>query len=248
MSEKKLEICCYTVQSAINAEAGGAHRVELCDNLYEGGTTPSYGTILVARKKLSIKLHVIIRPRGGDFLYSDLEYDVMKKDILFCKENGVDGVVFGLLKKDGTIDIERTKELSDIAKPMCITFHRAFDVSRNPFKSMEELSKSGIDRILTSGQEQNAIKGQDIIKELIQKSNNITILPGAGLNELNIAHFANYTSAREFHMSARTLIQGKMEYRNKKISMGGITGIPEHERFEADENMIRRIVEILNKL
>ncbi|MCX6334426.1 MAG: copper homeostasis protein CutC, partial [Bacteroidia bacterium] len=134
----KLEICVDSVESAINAQIGGADRVELCDNLLEGGTTPSFGSIASARENLSIGLHVIIRPRGGDFLYSDLEYDLMRRDIDLCGEAGVDGIVIGILRSDGSIDIERTQRLIGLAFPMSATFHRAFDVCSDPLSGLED--------------------------------------------------------------------------------------------------------------
>ncbi|MCC7306747.1 MAG: copper homeostasis protein CutC, partial [Acidobacteria bacterium] len=163
-----LEVCVDSVESAFAAEKGGADRVELCDNLVEGGTTPSAGSIEAARERLSIKLHVIVRPRGGDFLYSDIELDVMKRDILTAKDLGADGVVIGVLNADGTIDREHTRELVEIARPMSVTFHRAFDMTREPFEAMETLIDLGIDRILTSGQEPGAEKGVELIRELVE--------------------------------------------------------------------------------
>jgi len=145
----KLEICADSVQSAIDAQKAGASRVELCDNLLEGGTTPSYGTITSARDNLEIGLHVLIRPRAGDFLYSDLEFQIMRRDIKICKECGTDGIVIGILKKEGTIDVERTAELVKLAHPMSVTFHRAFDMCINPEQGLEDIIASGADRVLT---------------------------------------------------------------------------------------------------
>ncbi|MEE9463757.1 MAG: copper homeostasis protein CutC [Bacteroidales bacterium] len=138
-----LEVCIDSFESALNAQAGGADRVELCDNLYEGGTTPSIGMISMVRESLSIKLNVIIRPRGGDFLYSDAEYDIMKFDILKAKEAGADGLVFGLLLPGGLVDIERTRELVELARPMSVTFHRAFDMTPEPFKAIDDIIRTG---------------------------------------------------------------------------------------------------------
>lgn len=249
MDKKLLEVCCFSVQSALNAQKGGAHRVELCDNLPEGGTTPSYGTIALARELLSIKLHVIIRPRGGDFLYSDLEFEAMKRDIEFCKQQGIDGIVIGLLNADGTIDKLRTKELVDIARPMSVTFHRAFDMAKEPFEALEDLINIGLDRILTSGQEQTAIKGKKLIKNLIERAQSrIIILPGAGINEENIKEFAEYTLANEFHSTAKSVVKGNMIFRNARINMGGISSISEYDKLEADEQKIKTILKILNQL
>jgi copper homeostasis protein len=154
-----LEICLESCEDAIAAQKGGAQRVELCDNLIEGGTTPSAGMIAMTREYRSIGLQVIIRPRGGDFCYSEIELDAMKYDIHHCKTLGVDGVVFGLLKSDGNIDYERTRELIEIARPMNVTFHRAFDMCKDPYQALEELIELGVDRILTSGQEPTVFEG-----------------------------------------------------------------------------------------
>src|ERR1039457_4698355 len=144
-----LEACVNSVVSAIEAQKGGASRVELCENMQEGGTTPSAGSILTARRNLYIDLYVMIRPRGADFLYNDLEFEIMKQDIHLAQELGADGVVFGILKSDGTIDKERMKVLVELARPMRITWHRAFDMARDPYEAMEDLISLGIDRILT---------------------------------------------------------------------------------------------------
>lgn len=156
-----LEICIDSVHSAIAAQEGGAVRVELCDNLFEGGTTPSAGCIQLVRENIHIDLNVIIRPRGGDFLYSPLEFEIMKQDIKIAKQLGANGVVLGILNKDGTIDQKRTAELIALARPMTVTFHRAFDVTRDPFEALEQLIDLGVDRILTSGQENTVLEGMD---------------------------------------------------------------------------------------
>ena len=182
-----IEACVNSAISAIEAQKGGADRVELCENLHDGGTTPSAGTIKFARKNLHIGLFVMIRPRGGDFLYSEDEFEIMKEDIKVARELGADGVVFGILKPDGTIDLERMKTLVDLARPMGITCHRAFDMTADPFQAMEDLITLGIDRILTSGQQKTASEGASLILELIQRSNGrIIIMPGSGVKEDNI--------------------------------------------------------------
>jgi copper homeostasis protein len=166
----KLEICVDSIESAINAQLAGADRVELCDNLPEGGTTPSVGTIISARNNLDIVLQVIIRPRGGDFLYTDLEYDIMRRDIEVCGESGVDGVVIGLLRADGNIDIERTAKLIEFAQPMSVTFHRAYDMCTDPVKGLEDIIQSGAQRLLTSGQKNKAIEGSELINKLVKQA------------------------------------------------------------------------------
>jgi copper homeostasis protein len=249
MKKYQLEINSYSVQSVINAQNGGAQRVELCDNFPEGGTTPSYGTILLARGKLDIQLYVIVRPRGGDFLYSDIEFEIMKKDIEMCKKLGVDGVVIGILNADGTIDKERTRELVDLARPMDVTFHRAFDMTRDPWEALEDLIGTGVNRVLTSGQERSCIIGRDLIKKLVEKAGDrIIIMPGDGLEENNIEDFARFTRAKEFHCTARTLVKGQMKYRNTKITMGGIPDIPEYDIYQVDEEKVRNLVEVIKIL
>lgn len=249
MQEKKvdrmLEICCYSVQSALIAEQSGANRIELCAGVYEGGTTPSLATIQLVKEKLSIPVHVIIRPRGADFCYSDLEFECMKKDILSCKEQGVEGIVSGVLLANGKIDIERTKELVDLAKPMSFTFHRAFDMVENHIEALQELMQMGVERILTSGGMQTAEEGADLLTELVDKAKNIVIMPGSGVNETNIYKLKEVTGAKEFHCSAKKLVKSKMEYQNPNINMGGEGSIPEFEYYEADSEKISKIANIL---
>lgn len=218
----KLEICTNSVASCIEAQNGGAYRVELCAAIPEGGTTPSYGEISVAREMLDIKLNVIIRPRSGDFLYSEIEHKTMLKDIEIAKSLGADGVVFGCLTADGDVDIERNKELLDAVGDMDTTFHRAFDKCRNPFEALEDIIKLGFNRILTSGQQPKADKGIPLLKELVEKADNrIIIMPGSGITEDNISHIASETGASEFHLSARTPVKSKMKYKDDNVSMGG---------------------------
>lgn len=241
--ERMLEICCYSVQSAIIAEQSGANRIELCAGVYEGGTTPSLATIQLVKEKVDIPVHVIIRPRGADFCYSDVEFECMKKDILSCKKEGVEGVVSGILLADGKIDIERTKELVDLAKPMSFTFHRAFDMLENHAEALQELMKMGVERILTSGGMQTAEEGIELLAELVERAENrIIIMPGSGVNEDNIGKLRDVTGAKEFHCSAKKLVKGKMEYQNPNINMGGEGSIPEFEYYEADSEKIKKVL------
>ncbi|MGV8879251.1 MAG: copper homeostasis protein CutC [Sphingobacteriaceae bacterium] len=214
-----LEICANGVSSALAAQEGGAIRVELCDNLGEGGTTPSYGQIALARKLLSIQLYSIIRPRGGDFLYTDLEFEVMKADIKECVKLGCDGVVIGILKADGQIDIARCVELVELAKPLGVTFHRAFDVCANPSIALEDIIKVGCERILTSGARQTAMQGMRLIAELVQQAaGRIEIMPGSGVNENNIAELVEQTGATVFHTTAKNIFKSEMRYQNPNVS------------------------------
>ena len=243
----KIEICANSVTSCEEAQKGGAYRVELCAGIPEGGTTPSYGEILVARKLLNIKLNIIIRPRGGDFLYSEVEHQAMLHDIEMAKKLGVNGVVIGCLTADGKVDMQRNKELIDAAKGMNVTFHRAFDMCKDPFVSLEQIISLGCDRILTSGQQPTAIEGVSLLKELVAKANNrIIIMPGSGINENNIATIAKETNAQEFHFSAREPIDSKMEYRNPDLKMGGtVVSIDEYAQNVTNAEKVKRTIEKL---
>lgn len=202
-----LEICASSLQSALNAQRGGAQRIELCCNLEQGGLTPSYGTIKLARAALSIEIFVLIRPRAGDFIYTELELAQMREDILFCKSIGIDGVVFGVLEEQAKIDLAINKELIQLAAPMQTTFHRAFDCLKNPTQGLEQVIDLGFDRILTSGLEPTAIEGKVLLKKLIEQAQNrITILPGSGLNSQNVADFIVFTNTKEIHASAKKTI------------------------------------------
>jgi copper homeostasis protein len=208
-----LEVCANSFESAKIAEQAGAKRIELCDNLPEGGTTPSYAQIALSKQKLAIEIWPIIRPRGGDFLYNDLEFQLMKEDIKICKSLNCDGIVFGILYSDGTIDIERCTELVALAKPMRVTFHRAFDHCKNQFVALEEIINMGFVRILTSGGANTAIEGAEQIAKLIKHANNrISIMPGAGINANNLIKLIEITGAKEFHGTFKKPVLSKMQY------------------------------------
>lgn len=210
-----LEVIAFTIGSVLTAQKSGAHRIELCDNPAEGGTTPSYGMIKTAREKTSLLLYPIIRPRGGDFLYTEEEFEIMKRDIQLCKELGCDGVVTGLLQPDGSIDKRRTGLLAEAAYPLGVTFHRAFDRVANPFEALEDVISSGCERILTSGLKPTAPEGADTIAQLIRQADDrIIIMPGSGVRSDNIAVLARHTQATEFHSSARTTAASGMHYLN----------------------------------
>ena len=212
----KLELIAFNIQSCIDAQAAGAHRIELCDNPADGGTTPSYGFIKAARDKLTIDLYPIIRPRGGDFLYTDDEFDIMKSEIKVCKVFGCNGIVTGMLNADGTVDKKRCKELVELARPMGVTFHRAFDRTIDLLQALEDVIETGCERILTSGGVPNAIDGADMIAQLVNKSaDRIIIMPGSGVRADNIKMLAEKTGAVEFHSSARTNLESKMVYKNE---------------------------------
>ncbi|OFX88128.1 MAG: copper homeostasis protein CutC [Bacteroidetes bacterium GWF2_33_16] len=248
MNKTILEICANSVESGLKAQQGGAHRVELCDNINEGGTTPSYGTISRARKLLEIDLNIIIRPRGGDFIYSDDEFDIMCTDIKIAKELGADGVVFGILMNDGSIDIGRTKYLVNLARPLNVTFHRAFDVCNDPFKALEDIIECGCDRLLTSGQANKAIDGLDLIKDLIDRANKrIIIMPGSGIDESNIEEVYKKTGAKEFHASLRVPVKSNMKFKREGVNMGGTKGMSEFERMVTNPERVKKIIEIINR-
>lgn len=211
----KLEVIGFTIESCILAQSAGAHRIELCDNPGDGGTTPSHGFIKAAREKLKIDLFPIIRPRGGDFFYSDNEYEIMKTDVKLCKQLGCDGLVIGILNADGTIDKKRNATLVELAYPLGVTFHRAFDRTADAFKAMEDIIDIGCERILTSGQRPNAMDGADMIGQLIkQAGERIVIMPGSGVRSDNIMELAKKTGATEFHTSARINTESGMLYSN----------------------------------
>lgn len=213
-----LEVIGFNIESVIAAQAAGANRIELCDNPAEGGTTPSYGMIKTAREKTSLQLYPIIRPRGGDFLYSSQEFEIMKKDILLCKEIGCDGVVIGLLLEDGSVDKTRTAQLVEAAYPLGVTFHRAFDRVANPFEALEDVIAVGCERILTSGLKPTAPDGIQAIADLVRQANDrIIIMPGSGIRSDNIALLAQQTGAAEFHSSARTTVSSAMKYVNESM-------------------------------
>ena len=244
-----LEICVDSIESAINAQVAGADRIELCDNLLEGGTTPSYGTILSVKNNLDIAINVIIRPRGGDFLYSDDEFEIMRRDIEICGEAGVNGIVLGLLTAAGQIDTERTARLIEFASPMQVTFHRAFDMCRDPFRGLEDIIASGATCILTSGQKNKVNEGLSLVNELVEKAaDRIIIMPGSGIDENNIKLVAQSTGAKEFHLTGRKIIESPMEYRMSGVSMGGHPDVHEFSRKVADVDKIRRIKKILDSI
>jgi len=214
-----LEIIAFNIESVLLAQNSGAHRIELCDNPGEGGTTASYGMIKTAREKTTLLLYPIIRPRGGDFLYNEEAFEIMKRDVLLCKELQCDGVVIGLLQKDGSIDKARTARLVEAAYPMGVTFHRAFDRVANPFEALEDVIETGCERILTSGLKPTAPEGADTIEALVRQADDrIIIMPGSGVRADNIATLAQQTQAVQFHSSARKSMASAMEYINVQMN------------------------------
>jgi copper homeostasis protein len=210
-----LEVIGFTIDGCITAQKNGAKRIELCDNPFDGGTTPSFGFIEAARKILTIDLNVIIKPRGGDFFFDDEEFNIMCADIKICKQLGCDGVVIGMLLPDGTVDKERCKKLVALAYPMNVTFQRAFDRVNNAQQALEDVIETGCDKILTSGLQPTAIEGSALIKDLIlQASGRIIIMPGSGIKSSNIKALVAKTGAVEYHASCRIFREGNMKYIN----------------------------------
>ena len=248
MKEKEhlLEVCADTVPNALVAQAAGARRIEFCAGLSEGGTTPSAAQIREARKGLHIPLYVLIRPRGGDFLYSDLEFEIMKADIHFCGQAGCDGVVVGMLHFDGTIDTERCRMLIAIARQygMGVTFHRAFDRSHDLFQALEAVIALGCDRILTSGGYNTAIEGADVIRQLIERAGNrIIVMPGSGITPENAGELIRKTGLREMHGTFRSRHASGMQYRNPNF----ICQEDEYSLLRTNAEKIKAVLECMNK-
>ncbi|MBC35193.1 MAG: copper homeostasis protein CutC [Bacteroidetes bacterium] len=244
-TETKIEVCANSLRSALIAQECGAHRIELCTSLNEGGLTPSAGLIVQARKNLNIPIHALIRPRGGDFSYTSEEISEMMEDIQFMKEVGIDGIVIGALDKVGNIDFELCRILVEIAGPMDLTFHRAFDMCRDPFTALMRIKNLGFNRILTSGQANKAIDGIDLIKELIENTDDkISIMPGSGINAENIKHFID-AGAKEIHVSASSILESKMTFRREDINMGGVANYPEFEKRLTDPDKLKAILKAI---
>lgn len=237
-----LEICANSFTSALAAQDGGAYRVELCENMAEGGTTPSYAQIKLCKEKLSIQVWPIIRPRGGDFLYSDIEFNLMKEDIKICKSLNCNGVVIGILNEDGEIDTHRCAELIAVANPMPVAFHRAFDMSNNLFMALEDLINLGVVRVLTSGAAATALEGKEVIEKLIKQANGrIEIMPGAGVNAHNIKQILASTGAKTAHSSARAFVKSKMKFRNANSTMGNKTDEYQHQQTAVE--IVKQLIE-----
>ena len=238
----KLEICANSYQSAINAEKAGANRIELCSELAIGGITPSYGLLKKVTKELSIPIHVLIRPRSGDFTFSEDEFNIMKENILLCKELGVSGIVSGVLNTDNSIDVERTKELVALSKPMNFTFHRAFDWVKNPLEEIKNLEKIGVVRILTSGQENSAEIGLQNLIAFQKATSKITIMPGGGINQNNIKLFQE-NGFTEVHLSA---ISQTKTIEKPTISMNSQKHFNETQLAVSDVEKIKNCIEKLS--
>ena len=256
-----LEVCADSVESALSAKAGGATRLELCANLVIGGTTPGYELFEQVKKETGLPIRVLIRPRFGDFLYSEYEYQQMLCDVRHFAEAGADGVVIGSLNADGTLNEVQMRGLARAAGSCGITLHRAFDVCEDPFAALQKAAELGVDTILTSGQEAGCMQGRELIRRLIcatQDSRSdgretaalpggVTILVGAGVVSSNIKEIAMTTGAHAFHMSGKKLMDSGMRYRNERVHMG-IEGMSEFELYRTDEEEIRRASLILQEI
>jgi copper homeostasis protein len=237
----ELEICAGNIQSVLAADLGGADRVELCENLNEGGTTPSFGTIAMAKERCSLDVFVLIRPRGGDFVYSEIEFEVMLKDVQSAVELGVDGIVMGCLGEDGTIDYEKCCRLMEAAGGMPVTFHRAFDVTPDPFKALDTIRSLGISRLLTSGQKSRAEDGLVLIKDLhAHAGTNLKIMAGSGINESNIQDIATRAGISAFHATLREDVMAKSSAAGKEVDFNGYK--------VSSAGRIRKMVRILERL
>jgi copper homeostasis protein len=234
-----LEILAYTLDACDIAEKAGAGRIELCDNPAQGGTTPSLGTIRAAIRQAQIPVFPMIRPRGGDFLYSDTEYAAMQDDISACRQLGAAGIVLGLLKADGLIDADRTARLVELAYPMEVTFHRAFDHCMDPLEAMEQIIECGCSRILTSGQAPVAQEGIELIKSLVEKSGQrIIIMPGSGIRATNLEQVAQSSAATEFHSSAGILSAGRMRFTRPGFERDNLLQLPDPAEVSAMKNIL----------
>ena len=238
----EVEVCTFSLESCMNAQTAGANRVELCAAMYDGGTTPSAGIIRMARKLLSIELYVMIRPRGGDFLYSGQEFELMKEEIRHVKESGADGVVLGILKADGTVDAERTRELVELAAPLKVTFHRAIDMTRDLNEALEDVIRAGCYRVLTSGGRNTVAEGLEQIRVLTKRAaGRVQVMAGSGVNAANTRSLLD-AGVDAVHLSGKSGRDSRMVYRNPDVSMGGVPGLPEYEQYYSDVEKIEAVV------
>ncbi len=242
-----LEVLIDSVDAAQAAQAGGADRLELCQNLMEGGTTPSAGLIEAVVASVSLPVQVMLRPRGGDFCYTATEFDVLHRDLAVAQKAGAAGVVFGILCPDGSIDAQRCAELLAAAGSLNVTFHRAFDVARDPGVALEQLIALGIPRVLTSGQEATVFEGADLIAELIrQAAGRIVVMPGGGIRERNVQRIIGQTRATEIHVSASGPVASAMEFRNSRVFMGREMRPPEFSWNSVDAARVRGYRELVD--
>lgn len=248
MEKYILECCVDSVESAINAESGGASRIELCSNLIIGGTTPDFALVREIRKHTDIRIHALIRPRFGDFCYSEYEMEIMKEQIRSLKEAGVEGIVIGVLDAEGNLNKAAMKELIDVADGLSITLHRAFDMCRDPYAALEDAIALGVNTILTSGQKQSAWEGRKLLAELIEKADGrIDIMAGAGISASAIEKLAPIIKGTSYHMSGKVTLDSKMKYRKADVSMG-LPSLSEYEIWQTSEDAVRDAVAVLKRI
>ncbi|MCV9880329.1 copper homeostasis protein CutC [Brenneria izbisi] len=234
----KLEVCCYSVECAITAAQSGADRIELCAGQREGGLTPGYGMLRLARDQVTIPVHPIVRPRGGDFCYSETEFATIKYEVEQIKAMGFPGLVVGILDPEGHIDLPRMKQIMSLAQGMSVTFHRAFDMCLNPHLALEQLTDLGVSRILTSGQQQTAENGLILLRELTQASRGPIIMAGSGVRLTNLQKFQQ-SGIQELHSSAGQQTPSVMRYRKIGVSMcGDNTDMDEFSRYRVDADVV----------
>jgi copper homeostasis protein len=240
-----VEVCVDSVDSAVAAQRGGAARVELCGSLIEGGITPSSGLIEITRAAVSVDLHVMIRPRAGDFCYDPDEFEAMRRDIALAKRLGANGVVLGILNVNGNVDVARTRQLVDLARPLSVTFHRAFDMTADLFRALDDVCDAGVDRVLTSGGEPTSLQGRETILQLVyQARGRIVIMPGSGIKPENARGLIDYTGVTDVHVGLRSALPSPMLHRNPRISMGSLEG-REYQRFVVLEEHVRKLCSAL---
>lgn len=243
-----LECCVDSVESAIAAKKGGADRIELCSALVIGGLSPSQALYWKIREQVDLPIRVLLRPRFGDFCYTDFEHEIIKEEIRSFRKLGADGIVIGTMKPDGTLNMEQMKELIEEAKGMSVTLHRAFDMCKNPFMALEEARKLGINTILTSGQKNTCIDGVELLKELVEKAQGETeILVGEGVDASVLPVLAEKTKAKAYHMSGKISMESEMRYRKQDVSMG-IASVSEYEIWRTSEKRVREARKILDEL
>ena len=239
-----VEVCANSLESALNAQKAGADRIELCAELAVGGVTPSFGLLQLVREYISIPVNVLIRPRSGDFTYSDLEFEIMKRDIALCRELGFNGIVSGVLSKNFTLDYKRTKELIEASRPLQFTFHRAFDWVRDPMATLQQLQELEVDTILSSGQQNSSVHGMDLLSELQKNAKGIVVMPGGGIRDTNILEFkkkrfeAVHLSGIKFH---------KTLDRSPVIPMSSPSFLRDDEIAISDLTTLREVVRIVKE-
>ena len=243
-----LECCVDSVESAIAAKKGGADRIELCSALVIGGLSPAQALYWKIREQVDLPIRVLLRPRFGDFCYTDFEHEIIKEEIRSFRKLGADGIVIGTMKPDGTLNVEQMKKLIEEAQGMSVTLHRAFDMCKNPFMALEEARKLGINTILTSGQKNTCIDGVELLKELVEKAQGETeILVGGGVDASVLPVLAEKTKAKAYHMSGKISMESEMRYRKQDVSMG-IASVSEYEIWRTSEKRVREARKILDEL